>query len=118
MGGWGAVQFIKGPAVAANSAGRPGVAVYMAGGMYGLPNVARTMRRLTRLADHMYRLPRKRRVHSKGATKPVGPRLVRGRGRPRNRPLSRLGGLVFYLVLAAGLTIVLFKYFVAPFVAG
>lgn len=90
----------------------------MYGGYTGLGNAAKVMRRLTRLADRMYRLPRKRRARAKGREKPVGPKLVRGRGRPRNRQLSRLVGLVLYLVLAASLTIVLFKYFVAPFVAG
>lgn len=90
----------------------------MAGGMYGAPNVAKAMRRLTRLADDMYRRPRKRRVRARGPQEPVGPQLVRGRGRPRSRLLSRLGGLVLYLALAAGLTIVAFKYFVAPFLGG
>jgi hypothetical protein len=36
----------------------------------------------------------------------------------RRRTASRLGAALVYLVLAAGLTVVLFKYLVAPFVAG
>jgi hypothetical protein len=102
------VLFVKGPA---NTARRSAVAIYMVG-MYG---VARMVRRVTRLADKMYRLPRKRRRRAGSREKPVGPRLVRGRGRPRSRLGSRLGGLVVYLVLAAGLTVFLFKYLVTPF---
>jgi hypothetical protein len=104
------VLFVKGPA---NTARRSAVAIYMVG-MYGAVNV---VKRVTRLADRLYRLPRKRRLRA-GSRKPVGPRLVRGRGRPRSRLGSRLGGLVVYLVLAAGLTVFLFKYFVVPFLAG
>ena len=83
--------------------------------MYGAVNVAK---RVTRLADRLYRLPRKRRVRGGGRETPIGPRLVRGRGRVRRRTASRLGAALVYLVLAAGLTVVVFKYLVAPFVAG
>lgn len=84
-------------------------------GMYGAVNV---VRRVTRLADKLYRLPSRKRRRPGRGEKPVGPKLVRGRGRARDRTLSNLGALFLYLVLAAGLTIVLFKYFVAPFVGG
>jgi len=84
--------------------------------MFGVSNHYGVFRRLTRLANDMYRLPRKRRPRPGRCQKPVGPRLVRGRGRPRRRTLSRLGAALVYLILAASLTIVVFKYFVAPFV--
>jgi hypothetical protein len=70
------------------------------------------------MADRLFRLPEKRRPRRCGREKPAGPKLVRGRGRPRHRPLHRLGALVVYLVLAAGLTIVVFRYLVVPFLAG
>lgn len=105
------VRFVKGTA---NNARRLAVPVSVVG-MYG---VARTVQRVTRLADRMFRLPHKQRRRPGSREKPVGPRLVRGRGRPRSRLGSRLGALVVYLVLAAGLTIFLFKYFVVPFLAG
>ncbi|MHC4137561.1 MAG: hypothetical protein ACYTDU_06560 [Planctomycetota bacterium] len=85
--------------------------------MYGAPNLSKLVRRLTRLANDMYRLPRKRRPRPGISEEPVGPRLVRGRGLARRRTLSRLGAALVYLVLAAGLTVVVFKYFVAPIVA-
>jgi len=75
------------------------------------------VRRVTRLADRLYRLPKKQRARPGKRDKPVGPRLVRGRGLARRRTRSRLGEAIVYLVLAAGLTIILFKYFVAPFLA-
>ncbi len=86
--------------------------------MYSMGGAIRIVRRVTRMADRLHRLPKKRRPPPGRDEHPVGPKLVRGRGRPRDRQLSRLGALVLYLVLAAGLTVVLFKYFVAPFVAG
>jgi len=82
--------------------------------MYGAVNV---VRRVTRLADRLYRLPRRQRPRAGTGDKPVGPRLVRGRGRARRRTRDRLGAAFVYLALAAGLTIILFKYVVAPFVA-
>jgi hypothetical protein len=82
--------------------------------MYG---AARIVQRVTRMADRLYRLPKKRRLPPGKGEKPAGPKLVRGRGLARRRPRSRLGSIVVYLVLAAGVTILLFKYFVAPFVA-
>jgi len=84
----------------------------------GFQGSVNLVRRVTQLADRLYRLPRKRRPRPGTREKPVGPRLVRGRGLARRRTHSRLGGVMVYLVLAAGLTIILFKHFVAPFVAG
>lgn len=102
-------MIVKGP----NRGGRPAVGVDVV-----WINYSRAVRRVTNLADRMYRLPSKRRPRAGARERPAGPRLVRGRGLARRRKRARLGPVLVYLGIAAGLTIILFKYLVAPFVAG
>ena len=70
-----------------------------------------SVRRIERTSDWINRAPRKRKQPKRG--RPVGPRLVRGRGLARRRfdwrrPLS----LIVYLLLAAGLTLLIFRTYV------
>jgi len=75
------------------------------GGLKRLKNIGRTAERINQ----------RRRIRLLPASsRPFGPKLVRGRGRPRRDPPTTYVWLAFYLALAAALTIVIFKHFVAP----
>ena len=64
---------------------------------------------ITRLAGRINRLPRRRRA-TRTDRRPVGPKLVVGRGAPRRRDhLTGVFSLILYIALAAGLILVLLK---------
>jgi hypothetical protein len=69
---------------------------------------------LDRIRPVRGRRRRRRRPGSKGA---AGPKLVRGRGLAGHRAPSGFVRLLPYLLLGAGLTVVLFKYVVVPFLS-
>jgi len=73
-------------------------------------------KRIERVADRINRLDRRKRKCPKPG-KPIGPKLVKGRGRSRLRPADAIGKLVSMLV-AAALTVAVFKYVVVPFLMG
>ena len=80
---------------------------------WGGMNWGRRIQRASRRVNARLREKRKRR---KGSGRPVGPRLVRGRGLRLRRPKSGIETLV-YLLVAAGLTIIAFKYIVTPLIS-
>jgi len=71
--------------------------------------------RIRRIERALERMNPRRRIRLKpAASHAVGPKLVRGRGHRRRATLVTFIWFAFYLALAATLTIVLFKHFVAP----
>jgi hypothetical protein len=73
------------------------------------------IRAIGREAERINRKPsRTRRRHAR-AGKPIGPRLVRGRGLARRRPGRGLARVVVHLVVAAALSLMLWKWVLLPF---
>ena len=73
-------------------------------------------RRIERLSRRVNARPRKKRKRPKGSGRLVGPKLVKGRGMRLRRPKSGIDIMV-YLLVAAGLTIAVFKYILVPIIS-
>jgi len=69
--------------------------------------------RIERVAATVNTRLRAKRKRPKGSGRPVGPKLVKGRGLLRRRPESHIGVLV-YLLVAAGVAILIGKYILIP----
>ncbi len=83
--------------------------VYFGGNKFGT---------LRRELDRINRRTRKKRRPPSVPRAPIGPRLVRGRGRRRRRVLWNVAQVALYLTLSTALTIFLFKYYVVPTLPG
>ena len=75
-------------------------------------------RTLKRELDRINRRTRKKRRPPSVPRAPIGPRLVRGRGRRRPRVLWNVAQATLYVTLATALTIFMFKYYVVPTLPG
>jgi len=73
---------------------------------------------LRRELDRINRRARKKRRPPSVSRAPIGPTLVRGRGRRRRRVLRNIAQVTLYLTLATALAIFLFKYYVVPVLPG
>ena len=81
--------------------------------MIGVGGGTRWVRNIERLAERINKRSRAKRKRPKGSGKPVGPKLIRGRGLLRRRPKNRIEILV-YLLVAAGLSILIGRYILLP----
>ncbi len=73
---------------------------------------------LKRELDRINRRTRKKRRPPSVPRAPIGPRLVRGRGRRRRRGLWNVAQVTLYVTLATALAIFMFKYYVMSVLPG
>lgn len=75
-------------------------------------------RALKRDVDRMSDPVRTRRKRAAHDNRPIGPRLVRGRGLARRRRGAGIARMVVYVLIAAALIILLSKTVLLPFLVG
>ena len=81
-------------------------------------NFGNRVRAFIRAVDRMNQKPaRTRRPRRAGPERPIGPRLVRGRGLARRRRGRGLARAAVSLLVAAALSLMLWKWVLLPFLA-